>query len=31
MASHILNDSRNELLRKLKEFDESKTHRKWDI
>ena len=31
MASHILNTSRDELLRKLNEFDGSKTQRKWDI
>ena len=31
MASHILNTSRDELLRKLAEFDTSKTQRKWDI
>ena len=31
MASHILNTSRDELLRKLAEFDASKIKRKWDI
>ncbi len=31
MAGTILNDSRDELLRKLDEFDESKISRKWDI
>ena len=31
MASHILNSSRDELLRKLEEFDASKIQRKWDI
>ena len=31
MASHILNTSRDELLRKLDEFDTSKISRKWDI
>lgn len=31
MASHILNASRDELLRKLGEFDASKTVRKWAI
>jgi hemerythrin-like domain-containing protein len=31
MASHILNTSRDELLRKLGEFDASKIKRKWDI
>jgi len=31
MASHILNTSRDELLRKMAEFDGSKIRRKWDI
>ncbi len=31
MASHILNASHDELLRKLEEFDASKIKRKWDI
>ena len=31
MASHILNASRDELLRKLGEFDASKNGRKWTI
>jgi hemerythrin-like domain-containing protein len=31
MASHILNTSREELLRKLEEFDASRIQRKWDI
>jgi hemerythrin-like domain-containing protein len=31
MASHLLNASRDELLRKLGEFDASKTVRKWAI
>ena len=31
MASHILNAGRDELLRKLGEFDDSKTARKWTI
>lgn len=31
MASHILHASRDELLRKLAEFEGSKVHRKWDI
>ena len=31
MASHILNDNRDELLRKLAGFDTSKTKRRWDI
>ena len=31
MASHILNAGRDELLRKLGEFDASKTARKWTI
>jgi hemerythrin-like domain-containing protein len=31
MASHMLNTSRDELLRKLSEFDASKIKRKWDI
>ena len=31
MASHILNTSRDELLRKLHEFDASTTKRKWNI
>ena len=31
MASHILNASRDELLRKLEDFDGSKIRRKWDI
>lgn len=31
MASHILNASRDELQRKLAEFDVSKIRRKWDI
>lgn len=31
MASHILNASHDELLRKLDEFDGSKIKRKWDI
>ena len=31
MASHILNTSRVELLRKLSEFDASNIKRKWDI
>jgi hemerythrin-like domain-containing protein len=31
MASHILSESREELSRKLAEFDVSKIQRKWDI
>lgn len=31
MASHILNASHDELLRKLAEFDAAKIKRKWDI
>ena len=31
MASHILESSRDELLSKLAEFDNSKIRRKWDI
>ena len=31
MASHILDVSRDELLRKMAKFDGSKIHRKWDI
>ena len=31
MASHILNASRDEILRQLGEFDASKITRKWDI
>ncbi len=31
MASHILNASRDELLRRLEEFDGAKIQRKWDI
>ena len=31
MASHILNTTRDELLRQLAEFDTSKIRRKWDI
>ncbi|MGB5539200.1 MAG: hemerythrin domain-containing protein [Gammaproteobacteria bacterium] len=31
MASHILDDNRDELLRKLAGFDTSKTKRRWDI
>jgi iron-sulfur cluster repair protein YtfE (RIC family) len=31
MASHILSASRDELLRKLAEFDASQRQRKWDI
>lgn len=31
MASHILNASRDELLRKLEDFDGSRIRRKWDI
>jgi iron-sulfur cluster repair protein YtfE (RIC family) len=31
MASHILYASRDELVRKLNEFDGSKTRRKWDV
>jgi len=31
MASHILNANRDELLRKLGEFDASKIKRQWDI
>ncbi len=31
MASHILNASRDDLLRKLADYDVTKIHRKWDI
>jgi len=31
MASHIMRDSRDELSRKLREFDASKINRKWGI
>jgi len=31
MAGHFLNTTRDELMRKLNEFDESKTSRKWEI
>jgi hypothetical protein len=31
MASHFLNATRDELMRRLNETDESKINRKWDI
>jgi len=31
MASHILNSSRDEVLRRMAEFDPAKSGRKWDI